>query len=143
MADTTSTGHLLRIGEVADRAGLSLRTVRYYEEMELVVPETRTDGGFRLYTEDHLHRLALIRRMKPLGFTLQEMRDLLEARETLRDDPADAEAKERLAAYAALGADRQADLAAKARRGGQLVELLRQESQGESPPTVPPAFFEG
>lgn len=67
----------MQIGEVASRTGLSLRTIRYYEEMELVTPSARTAGGFRLYTEDDLARLSLIKRMKPLDFSLEEMRDLL------------------------------------------------------------------
>ncbi len=73
----------LHIGEVADRAGLSLRTVRYYEEQGLFEPAGRTAGGFRLYTDDQIDRLMLIKQMKPLGFTVQEMRDLLSARDNL------------------------------------------------------------
>ncbi|HEX5493576.1 MAG TPA: MerR family transcriptional regulator [Mycobacteriales bacterium] len=68
----------MRIGEVAERTGLSLRTIRYYEEVGLVVPSARSRGGFRLYTEPDLGRLLLIRRMKPLGFSLDQMRDLLD-----------------------------------------------------------------
>lgn len=68
---------LMQIGEVASRTGLSLRTIRYYEEMELVTPSARSAGGFRLYTEDDLARLSLIKRMKPLEFSLDEMRNLL------------------------------------------------------------------
>lgn len=69
---------LLRIGKVAERAGLSLRTVRYYEETGLVVPSGRTEGGFRLYSEDDVARLLAVKQMKPLGLTLEEMSDLLE-----------------------------------------------------------------
>ncbi|GIH65783.1 MerR family transcriptional regulator [Microbispora siamensis] len=79
----------MQIGEVAERLGLSLRTIRHYEEVGLVVP-ARTQGGFRLYSEEDVQRLALIRRMKPLGFTLEEMRDLLEITDRLArgdDDP--------------------------------------------------------
>lgn len=72
---------LLQIGEAAERAGLSLRTVRYYEEVGLVTPSSRTDGGFRLYSEDDVQRLLVVKRMKPLGLTLDEMRELLEALE--------------------------------------------------------------
>ncbi len=57
-------------GEVAEPIGLSLRTTRYYEEMELVSPEKRTEGGFRLYSENELERLHLIKRTKPLGVTI-------------------------------------------------------------------------
>lgn len=71
----------LHIGEVADRVGISLRTVRYYEEQGLFQPAGRTDGGFRLYTEAQVDRLLFIKQMKPLGFTVEEMRDLLTARD--------------------------------------------------------------
>ena len=67
----------MQIGEVAERTGLSLRTIRYYEEVSLVVPSARSQGGFRLYTEPDVQRLGVIMRMKPLGFQLDEMRELL------------------------------------------------------------------
>ncbi len=67
----------MRIGEVSARTGLSLRTIRYYEEVGLVPPSSRTRGGFRLYTEPDVERLDLVTRMKPLGFALDEMRELL------------------------------------------------------------------
>ena len=69
---------LVQIGVLADRVGLSLRTVRYYEEVGLVVPSTRTKGGFRLYGADQERRLLVIKQMKPLGFSLEEMRELLD-----------------------------------------------------------------
>lgn len=87
----------LQIGEVADRTGLSLRTVRYYEEVGLVVPSTRTEGGFRLYTEDDVDRLALIKQLKPLDFTLDELRDLLEIRDALASSETDGAEREALA----------------------------------------------
>lgn len=76
-ASGPATGHLMQIGEAAERIGLSIRTIRHYEEAGLIVPSARSDGGFRLYTEPDLDRLAVVKRMKPLGFTLDEMRDLL------------------------------------------------------------------
>lgn len=72
-----ATGRLMQIGEAADRVGLSIRTIRHYEEAGLIVPSARSEGGFRLYTEPVLDRLTVVKRMKPLGFTLDEMRDLL------------------------------------------------------------------
>jgi MerR family copper efflux transcriptional regulator len=72
----TRTG-LLQIGQVAERTGLSLRTIRFYEENGLVVPTARSEGGFRLYSEDDVARLEVIKRMKPLGFSLEEMQQLL------------------------------------------------------------------
>jgi MerR family transcriptional regulator, copper efflux regulator len=68
---------LVQIGQVAERTGLSLRTIRWYEEERLVVPTSRTEGGFRLYSADDVARLEVIKRMKPLGFALEEMRELL------------------------------------------------------------------
>ncbi|MEY2243998.1 MerR family transcriptional regulator [Streptomyces sp. BF23-18] len=76
----------MQIGEVAARTELSLRTIRHYEETGLVVPSARSQGGFRLYTETDVARLMVIRRMKPLGFTLEQMRDLLEATDRLDGD---------------------------------------------------------
>jgi DNA-binding transcriptional MerR regulator len=76
-------GTHMQIGEVAARTGLSLRTIRHYEEAGLVAPSARSQGGFRLYTDADVARLMVIRRMKPLGFTLEQMRDLLEITDRL------------------------------------------------------------
>jgi len=76
----------MHIGEVAERVGLSLRTIRYYEEVGLIAPSARTQGGFRLYTEADVNRLQLVKDMKPLGFSLDEMRDLLGVLDCLDDD---------------------------------------------------------
>lgn len=70
-------GRLVQIGQVAERTGLSLRTIRFYEESGLVVPTSRSEGGFRLYSDDDVARLEVIKRMKPLGFSLGEMQELL------------------------------------------------------------------
>ena len=70
-------GTHMQIGEVAERTGLSLRTIRYYGEVGLVTPSSRTEGGFRLYTEDDVARLELIMTMKPLGYSLEEMSEVL------------------------------------------------------------------
>ena len=67
---------LFQIGEVAERVGLSLRTVRYWEEMRLVRPSARSAGGFRLYSNADLERFLLAKRMRPLGLTLEEMGEL-------------------------------------------------------------------
>ncbi|MGW2378708.1 MerR family transcriptional regulator [Streptomyces sp. YU58] len=80
------TSEHMQIGEVAARTELSLRTIRHYEDAGLVVPSARSQGGFRLYTEADVARLMVIRRMKPLGFTLDEMRALLEATDRLDAD---------------------------------------------------------
>ncbi|HET6299777.1 MAG TPA: MerR family transcriptional regulator [Kribbella sp.] len=96
-------GEHMQIGEVAERTKLSLRTIRHYEEVGLVQPSARSKGGFRLYTESDVERLLLIRRMKPLDFSLEEMGDLLGLLDRLLaadDGPSDrAELLERLKMY--------------------------------------------
>jgi DNA-binding transcriptional MerR regulator len=92
--DTGVDDQHMQIGEVAARTELSLRTIRHYEETGLVIPSARSRGGFRLYTEADVARLMVIRRMKPLGFTLDQMRDLLEATDRL-DGDGDLDAVER------------------------------------------------
>ena len=57
----------MQIGEVAARTELSLRSLRHWEEVGLLQPSGRTDGGFRLYTEADVDKILVIRRMKPLG----------------------------------------------------------------------------
>lgn len=73
----------MQIGEVAELLGLSLRSIRYYGEMELAPPSARSEGGFRLYGASDVARLRLIMEMKPLGFSLDQMRDLLDAQDQL------------------------------------------------------------
>lgn len=83
--------HHMQIGEVAEQTGLSLRTIRYYEEVGLVTPSSRTIGGFRLYTETDVARLRFVRRMKPLEFSLGEMKDVLQVLDGLETDPQDSQ----------------------------------------------------
>ncbi|MBP2371898.1 MerR family transcriptional regulator [Pseudonocardia parietis] len=74
---------LMQIGQVATRIGLSLRTIRHYDEMDLVTPSARSAGGFRLYTEADVDRLALIKQLKPLDFSLEQIKELLAAVDVL------------------------------------------------------------
>lgn len=73
----------MQIGDVAARTGLSINTIRQHDETGLVAPSARSPGGFRLYTDSDVERLLIVRRMKPLGFTLDEMRELLNATDRL------------------------------------------------------------
>lgn len=67
----------MQIGEVAERTQLSLRTLRHYDEVGLVPPSARSEGGFRLYTETDVERLNHVRRITPLGFSLEETAEIL------------------------------------------------------------------
>ncbi len=123
---------LRQIGEVAKRAGVSLRTVRYYEERGLVVPKTRTSGGFRLYSDDQIDRLELITQMKPLGFSVEETRVLLHARDVLHDASAtDADRQAATATvreFAAASARRCEELSTAVALAGELTRRLRHEA---------------
>jgi len=70
----------LQIGEVADRTGVTQRTLRFYEEKGLLKPPSRMDGGFRLYSEEDVQRVEQIKRLQSLlGFTLAEIKEMVEA----------------------------------------------------------------
>ena len=72
----------LQIGEVAERTGVTQRTLRFYEEKGLLKPPSRMDGGFRLYSESDIRRVEQIRRLQQLlGFPLAEIKELVEAEE--------------------------------------------------------------
>lgn len=64
----------MRIGELAKRTGVSVRTLHHYDEIGLLSPSTRTDAGHRLYTEDDVALLSGIRSLQALGFSLDEIR---------------------------------------------------------------------
>jgi MerR family copper efflux transcriptional regulator len=84
---STDPEAVMHIGEVAARTELSLRSLRHWEEVGLLQPSGRTDGGFRLYTEADVEKVLVIRRMKPLGFSLDQMKAVMRDIEAL-DDPA-------------------------------------------------------
>lgn len=122
--------HHHQIGEVAERTGLSLRTLRYYDEVGLVTPATRSHGGFRLYSEADVARLELIKRLKPLDFSLEDVRALLAALDALDTLDADgAPAPERDALLERLDVFR---LAAEARCAGLRTQLESAESVATS-----------
>ncbi len=128
MSERTRHVPTMHIGAVAERTGLSLRTLRHYDDVGLLRPSGRTEGGFRLYTEDDVERLLLVRRMKPLGFSLEEMADLLDVAGRISDDDAGSDVGQlrgRLDAYVAAAEERRADLARKLDMADELIALLR------------------
>src|SRR5262245_29711152 len=75
---------VLRIGDVAQKTGLTQRTIRYYEELGLLPPAARTQGDFRLYGQHEVARLERITRLRDLfGFSLAEIRQVLDAEATI------------------------------------------------------------
>ena len=82
MAETQQDEPYLQIGEVADRTGVTQRTLRFYEERGLLRAPTRMDGGFRLYSENDVARVEQIKRLQSLlGLSLAEIKEMAEAEE--------------------------------------------------------------
>jgi MerR family mercuric resistance operon transcriptional regulator len=77
MKDDKSMRYGWTIGALANRAGCRVETVRYYERAGLMPVPPRTAGGHRSYGRDHVKRLIFVRRARELGFTIDEVRELL------------------------------------------------------------------
>lgn len=122
---------VMKIGEVAARTELSLRSLRHWEEVGLLRPSGRSDGGFRLYTEGDVQKILVIRRMKPLGFTLDQMKQVMEDIETLRDGESTASARgaavEHLGEIRREAAERREKLARQLDMATEFMELLERE----------------
>src|SRR3972149_4706484 len=85
MPVTTKEKHsdqLLKIGEVARRTGVTLRTIRYYQSLGLIEPAHRTRGGLHLYRAEACGRIPFIRDMRSLDVPLATIRGLLDQRKT-------------------------------------------------------------
>jgi MerR family transcriptional regulator, copper efflux regulator len=122
----------LHIGEVASRTELSLRSLRHWEEVGLLVPSGRTDGGFRLYTEADVERIMVIRRMKPLGFTLEQMSAVMRDIEALEhaDGARDEGVRSRLAEVLAEAGERRARLVRQLAMADEFLALLGERTGG-------------
>lgn len=122
----------LQIGRLAQIVGLSLRTIRYYEEIGLITPSSRTPGGFRLYDPANIDRLLLIKRMKPLGYPLEEMSRLLSLVGVLDHpprpgEPGHEEALTELRAFAGAVGERIEDLRTKLAYAEEFHERVQSE----------------
>ena len=127
---------MYQIGQVAESVGLSLRTIRHYEEVGLVPPSGRSAGGFRLYSADDVDRLRLVRQMKPLEFSLEEMRELLELRDRLAAGSAGREQDElveRLELFSEAAERRCETLRGQLDAAEAIAESLRREARRHRP----------
>ncbi len=79
----------MRIGELAGKGGVTVQTVRFYERQSLLPNPPRKDSGYRIYGDRDLRRLLFIRQAKALGFSLDEIREILRMREMGRCPCAD------------------------------------------------------
>lgn len=70
----------MQIGELAKQAGVSVQTVRFYEQRKLLSEPARTESGYRQYGPEEVKRLSFIRQAKALGFSLDEIRNIIRSR---------------------------------------------------------------
>ncbi|MEW1981879.1 MerR family transcriptional regulator [Citricoccus sp. NPDC079358] len=113
----------MQIGEVAERTQLSLRTIRHYDQVGLVPPSGRSQGGFRLYTARDVERLNHVRRITPLGFSLEETAEIL----TLLEKSERSAGAEEYLERAQLGREK---LARKLRQADELIRALQERLPG-------------
>lgn len=124
-AKTEGAGGSMHIGDMVEATGLSHRTIRHYDEVGLLPASTRSEGGFRIYTDSDLARMLVIRSMKPLGFSLEEMGELLDAVDELAADPQDTVARAKLDDYTQRASAKRDKLALNLQRAESFIADLR------------------
>ena len=118
----------MHIGEMAEKSGLSSRTLRHYEDIGLIPATGRTEGGFRVYTDNDFRRLMTIRRMKALNYSTAEMGELLALLDVVESDaPTDqrSDAREQLEALLEDARIRREKLARQVERADEFLGILR------------------
>lgn len=130
LADALRDG-FYNIGQVSESSGVSTKMIRHYERIGLMPTALRTYANYRLYGDRDLHRLRFIRRARSLGFSLDQIRDLL----ALWDDPkrASAEVKRLARAHAAELGEKIRELQAMQRS----LETLARRCHGDDRPGCP------
>ena len=76
---------MYKIGEVAKKTGVSIRSLRHYDEIKLLQPSSRNDAGYRLYSKKDIMRLQQIISLKQIGFSLKKIHEILNAKVSLKD----------------------------------------------------------
>jgi DNA-binding transcriptional MerR regulator len=75
-AERTSKNQFLTVGNLADRVGVSTRTIKHWEDKGIIVPDTRSEGGFRLYSEVYIYLCKLIKDLQLFGYSLEEIKTI-------------------------------------------------------------------
>ena len=121
---------MMSIGEIAEKAGLPAKTIRYYEEIGLVAPQ-RGENGYRAFSRNDLHRLAFLARARTLGFSIEDCRTLV----ALWDDEgrASADVKRVAEAHLAHIDEKIAQLRSMRETLGHLVEACHGDERPDCP----------
>lgn len=121
------------IGAVTARTEVSHQTLRHWDEVGLVRPSGRTEGGFRLYSDVDIQRLLVIRRMKPLEFSLDEMKRLLDSLDLLSGADGDERQRREAATFVIDCHHRAEQSIARLRKrlayASELTEVLAREAR--------------
>lgn len=120
----------MNIGEVAGKAGLPAKTIRYYEEIGLVTP-ARDANGYRAFRETDVHKLAFLARARALGFSIEDCRTLLALYED--DTRASADVRRVAREHLARIDDKIAQLMAMRDTLGDLVESCHGDGRPDCP----------
>lgn len=99
------TGRLLTVGELARRAQLNVRTIKYWEEQEILTPEAYSEGGFRLFSEDYVLFCQLIRDLQLFNYSLKEIKeaaDLFRAYSAYASGAQDATSPEAILSFSSM-----------------------------------------
>ena len=134
----------MRIGQLAKAAGVSVQTIRFYERRGLLRSPLRTASGYRIYAATDLESLRFIKWCQPMGFTLKELRELLQLHAAVANSSANARARgpKELASIVRIGQQKLANIAEKARHLQEMQRQLRamiDRLQRTQPPTCPAA----
>lgn len=117
------------IGQFAEKSGLSLRSIRRYDDIGLLKASGRTEGGFRVYTTDDLARVRIIRGMRALGYAHDEIKDFLSVREAAAGSLVRTTAIERLELAELLEdvVQRERGLRVQLRLADEFIDMLRRQ----------------
>jgi MerR family copper efflux transcriptional regulator len=124
-------GENINIGAAAERSGVPPKSIRYYESIGLIDPAERRPNGYRRYSQDDMRTLAFIKRARSLGFSVEEVRDLLDL---WRDRSRKSSAVKALAARQIEALERKIEELQSMRKA--LAELVRR-CRGDSRPDCP------
>jgi DNA-binding transcriptional MerR regulator len=133
---------LMRIGQLAKAAGVSVQTIRFYERRGLLRSPQRTASGYRIYVATDLESLRFIKWCQPMGFTLRELSELLQLHAAVanRDAAARMPRTKEMASIVRIGEQKLASIEEKTRLLQKMRRQLRAmivQLQGAQQPTCP------